>query len=220
VEHHFRAVLFDFGDTLLQRRGGHDAIVRAAERLGVEVEDVRARELWADIQARARTAEELAKGRDLSPELHRDCWIGLYGAADVITPGMAEVLYEYEIAPEGWMKLPGTDPVLKALRDKGIPVGVVSDTGFDIRPLFAHHGLADLVQTYALSYEHGVTKPDRRLFEAACGDLGVALDDTLMVGDNPLTDGGAMTHGLTALLLPHRPPGQDNGLGRVLQLLS
>ena len=40
-----------------------------------------------------------------------------------------------------------------------------------------------------------------------------------MVGDNPLTDGGAMTHGLTALLLPHRPPGEDNGLGRVLQLL-
>src|SRR4051794_39988401 len=28
------AVLFDFGDTLLQRRGGHDAIVRAANRLG------------------------------------------------------------------------------------------------------------------------------------------------------------------------------------------
>jgi FMN phosphatase YigB (HAD superfamily) len=214
------AALFDFGDTLFHRRGGHDAVVRAARRLGVEVEDVRARELWAEIQARARTAEELAKGRDLSAEAHRACWLDLYRAADTLAPGMAEVLYEFEIAPDGWVKLPETDRVLTALRDNGVPVGVVSDTGFDVRPLFAHHGLAELIGTYALSFEHGAAKPSRRLFEAACSALGVSLDETLMVGDNPLTDGGAMAHGLTSLLLPHRPPGQDNGLGFVLQLVG
>jgi hypothetical protein len=41
-----------------------------------------------------------------------------------------------------------------------------------------------------------------------------------MVGDNPLTDGGAVDAGLVCLLLPKVPPGHPRGLGRVLALLD
>jgi FMN phosphatase YigB (HAD superfamily) len=41
-----------------------------------------------------------------------------------------------------------------------------------------------------------------------------------MVGDNPLTDGGAVQVGLTAYLLPPADDNRDRGLDTVLSLLG
>src|SRR5205085_474493 len=176
-----RAVLFDFGDTLFGRTGAHRAIVQAAAELGEPVDEPTARALWAEIQARARTPEELARGRDLSPDAHRACWTALYSRLDEVVPGLGKALYEREIDPLGWEPFPDSELVLRTLRSAGVPVGVVSDTGWDIRPVFAAHGLTELVDVFALSCEHGVTKPAPPLFEAACAGLGVAPAQTLVV---------------------------------------
>jgi putative hydrolase of the HAD superfamily len=203
------AVIFDFGDTLFERAGGHRAVVRAARGLGVELSEPEALRLWQLVQARARTAEELARGRDLSLEAHRTCWTDLYRAADVIAPGMAERLYGYEVDPGSWQPFPEAAEVMLGLRQAGVPVGVVSDTGWDIRAVFEHHGLAELVDVFVLSCESGVAKPDAGLFDEACRELGVPVRRTLMVGDNPLTDGGAVAAGLPLLVIPppaSRPP--------------
>ena len=215
-----RAVLFDVGDTLFERRLGARVIVEVARELGAEVAEDAAARLWQEVHARSRTPEELAKGRDLSPEAHRAAWTELYRAADAIAEGMAEALYEREIDPAFWAPFPDTRPTLEALRERGVPVGVVSDAGFDISRLFHHHGLAHLVGTFVISYQHGATKPSAKLFEVACERLGVAPAETLMVGDIPWTDGGAVSAGLTCLLLPLTPPGAPRGLGRVLQLVD
>src|SRR5207245_1931800 len=100
---HFEAVLFDFGETLFGRGDGAVAIVAAARETGVEVEVEleTARKIWDDIQARGRTPEEMAKGRDLSPEAHRACWTTLYSGADVVAEGLGRQLYEREISPAG-----------------------------------------------------------------------------------------------------------------------
>ncbi len=214
------AVLFDFGDTLFGRTGAHRAIVQAAAGLGAHVDETTARQLWAEIQARARTPEELAKGRDLSPEAHRACWTALYSRLDEIAAGLGEALYEREIDPLGWEPFPDAEEVLAALFSAGVPVGVVSDTGWDIRSVFAAHRLDQLVDVFSLSCEHGAAKPAPRLFEAACDGLGVAPEATLMVGDNPLTDGGAVEVGLTAYILPTATDSQDRGLGAVLALMG
>lgn len=214
------AVLFDFGDTLFGRTGAHQAIVQAAAGLGAQVDEATARQLWAEIQARARTPEELARGRDLSPEAHRACWTTLYSRLDDVTPGLGEALYEREIHPLGWEPFPDTEEVLGALFSAGVPVGVVSDTGWDIRPVFAARALDQLVDVFCLSCEHGVAKPAPRLFEAACDELGAEPTATLMVGDNPLTDGGAVEVGMTAYILPPATDSQDRGLSAVLTLMG
>jgi putative hydrolase of the HAD superfamily len=215
-----RAVLFDFGDTLFGRTGAHRAIVQAAAALGVDVDETTAHDLWTEIQARARTPEELAKGRDLSQEAHRACWTALYSRLDVLAAGLGEALYEREVNPFGWEPFSDAEAVLRALRTAGVPVGVVSDTGWDIRPVFATHGFAQLIDVFALSCEHGVAKPAPRLFEAACAGLDVAPAGTLMVGDNPLTDGGAVEAGLTAYILPPAVDSQARGLAAVLRLMG
>ncbi len=212
------AVLFDFGETLFSRGDGADAIVTEARKLGAEVDRSRAAALWDEIQERGRTPEEMAKGRDLSPEAHRQCWTALYAIADVVAVGIGEALYEREISPTGWTPVTDAEPTLRALRDKGVGIGVVSDAGWDIRPVFAHHGLLGLVDSFVVSYEHGRVKPDAELFRTACKSLGSEPARTLMVGDNPVSDGGAVGAGLRVLLLPVADPSQPRGLDAAVLL--
>jgi putative hydrolase of the HAD superfamily len=70
-----------------------------------------------------------------------------------------------------------------------------------------------------MSYEQGVCKPAASVFHAACDRLGVRPERALMVGDNPLTDSGAVTAGLYAFLLPAPAPTGPRGLEHVLSLL-
>ena len=76
----------------------------------------------------------------------------------------------------------------------GCRSAVVSNIGFDIRPLFAAWGLADLVDAFVLSYEVGRCKPDPAIFLHACAALRVDPERTLMVGDTP-ADAGAVRAG-------------------------
>jgi putative hydrolase of the HAD superfamily len=215
-----RAVLFDIGDTLFGRAGGHRGIVEEAAARGVTVTDDDARRVWSEIQALARTPEELAKGRDLSAAAHRECWTALYSAADVFVDGLGRALYEREIDPARWVPYTDTGDTLRALAGAGVPLGIVSDTGWDYREVLARHGWLDLFGSIVYSCEHGAQKPEPALFRTACADLGVDPSDTLMVGDNALTDGGAVTAGLRVLLLPVVAPGTRRGLDTVVGLVD
>ena len=213
-----KAVVFDFGDTLLHRTGGPRLLREAAARRGVDVGEAEASSLWDEIQRRARTPDEIARGRDLSEEAHRRCWLALYRVADELAPGISEDLYAAE--RDGWSPYEDTVPVLRALRTAGVPIAVLSDTGFDIRPLFARWGLADLIDAWILSFEHGVAKPAPELFASACSAIQTPPREALMVGDNRLTDGGAVDTGMPTLLLPRWPGSGPRGLTLVLTLLE
>ena len=176
------AVLFDFSDTLF----------------------------WTDatnrVIALSASPSELAKGRDLSMQAHRDCWTNLYRAFDRLAPELHPPLSVriYEDAASGAAHVPYSDTIrcLDALTNMGIPMGVVSDIGWDVRRPFVNHGIADRFKVFVPSFAHGCEKPDRRLFQAACDVLGVELDEVLMVGDSPERDGGAAKHGLRAYIMP------------------
>jgi HAD superfamily hydrolase (TIGR01509 family) len=215
----FRAVLFDFGDTLFARAGGARAVVETAAALGAEVDEARAASLWRRILTRAVSAEEMALARDRSAEAHRREWTRLYAMAEEIAPGMAAALYAREIDASRWTPHPDARSVLERLRRAGVRIGVVSDTGWDIRPVFALAGFDRLVDAFVLSFEHGVVKPAPALFTAACAALAIAPAETLMVGDNAVTDGGAVRAGLTVLLLPPEAATRPRALDPVLHLV-
>jgi HAD superfamily hydrolase (TIGR01549 family) len=214
------AVLFDFGETLFGHARGHLAIVDVARTLGVDVDETTAAGLWRDIHRQAARPEEMVKGRDLSLERHRAAWLDLYAPAESLASGMAEALYALESSPAGWQSFPDTAPTLETLVANGISIAVVSDTGWDIRPVFEASGLDDYVDVWVLSGEHGRAKPAVELFELACRQLEVDAGEALMVGDNPLTDGGAIAAGIRTYLLPVVAPGSNRGLAGVLRLLG
>jgi HAD superfamily hydrolase (TIGR01509 family) len=208
----FSAAVFDFGDTLFHSPSGAAALVEAG------VEPVEAERLWDEVWSASKTAEELAKGRDISAQLHRGSWLDLLGRLEPYAPGIAEHLYDSVIAPDGWLPYPDAVGVLSELRGRGVRVGVLSNIPSALRPLFERHGLAPYVDAYVESFRYGRQKPDPELFDAVCQELDVVPAEAVMVGDSHIADGAAVLTGMTALLLPPVPPGTPRGLARVLAL--
>lgn len=215
-----RAVLFDFGHTLFDTADSVEFIVRASAALGRPVPRHAADALWHDGRSRSRTPEEMAKGRDLGPAEHRACWLAIWGELEALCPGLTGKLYEFETTADGWAPFVDTRAVLDALTERGVPMAVVSDTGWDLRPTFEHHDLARYFTTFVMSYQHGVTKPAPLLFHTACERLGVTPSEALMVGDNHRNDGGAIDTGVRTLLLPLVPSGTPRGLDAVLAIVD
>lgn len=225
-----QAVLFDFHGTLAQVTNPVDWVLAAATECGVALERTRATVLADRLVTAgrpggplpARVPPHLAEvwaERDLYPHAHRAAYTGLAATVDTRVDGLAEALYERVLRPEGWVPYADTGATLRALAAVEVPVAVVSNVGFDIRPFFAEWGLADLVDAFVLSYEVGRCKPDPGIFLRACGALGVDPELTLMVGDTA-ADAGAARAGCAVLVLPPAEAGRANGLGTVLDLAT
>ena len=214
-------VLFDWGDTLFAPPDAGQVIVTAAQERGVRIDPEKARALWDELWAAGKTPEELAKGRDLSMDAHREVWTALFKRADSAVPNIASTLYERVLDPRAWIPYPDTEPTLRALRGRGVKVGIVSNVPRDLRPIFAARGLADIVDSFTHSFEVGAEKPDPSIFLRACESLGTSPAETLMVGDHPVADAGALVAGLRFHLLP--PDGaadRPRGLDRVVAIVE
>lgn len=227
---HIRAVLFDFHGTLAQVEPAVDWVLGAAAETGLALDRPRATQLADRLVTAGRAGgplpyrvpphlAEVWSDRDLYERCHRAAYVGLAQTVDTGVPGFAEALYDRLLRPEGWVVYPDTAPTLKALRAAGVPIAVVSNIGFDIRPLFVSWGLADVVDAYVLSYEVGRCKPDPAIFLHACSALGVPPERALMVGDTP-ADAGAVRVGCPALVLPAADSGEPNGLAAALALVG
>ncbi|MBF9072096.1 HAD-IA family hydrolase [Streptacidiphilus fuscans] len=130
---------------------------------------------------------------------------------------LVEVLYQRHMSPAAWRPYPDAEATLKELRRREIPVAVVSNIGWDLRPVFREHGFDELVDAYVLSYEVGAAKPDPAIFQAAFTALGKVPTETLMVGDDAGADGGATALGCAFLEVAPLPVDQrPNGLTVVL----
>jgi HAD superfamily hydrolase (TIGR01509 family) len=210
----FSAAIFDFGDTLFHSPSGADVLVDAG------LERARAERVWDGIWTASKSADALAKGRDLSEEHHRAGWLELLALAEPDVPGIAPVLYERVIATDRWLPYPDARGVLAALHERGVRIGVLSNIPGTLRPVFERHGLAPFVRVYVESHAHGRVKPDPELFRIACAELDVPAADAVMIGDSHLADGAAVLAGVTAVLLPPALPGTPRGLARLLGLFG
>lgn len=227
------AVLFDFSGTLF-RVESTDSWLRgtlagAGLRLAEAELTAAARALEAAGAlpggvAPARVPEELADTwliRDRSAALHRAAYTGLSRQVTLPDPALHDALYDRHMTPAAWTPYPDAVDVLRTLRERGIPVGVVSNIGWDLRPVFREHGLDAYVDTYVLSYEHGIQKPDPRLFATAIEALGADPRRTLMVGDDRRADGGATALGCGVHFVDHLPvTDRPDGLRSVLGLVG
>jgi len=96
---------------------------------------------------------------------------------------------------------PEVHDVLAALRERGIKLAVASNLAKPYAaPLLAL--LPFELDAYAWSFEVGYLKPDRRIFNWTCKRLGVAPENTLMIGDTLIADyQGAQAAGMQAIHL-------------------
>jgi HAD superfamily hydrolase (TIGR01509 family) len=229
------AVLFDFQGTIAQVEAPVEWVLRAAAACGATLDPIAATSLadrfltagWVGGPRPVRVPPHLAEvwaDRDLTPYAHRAAYTGILAAAVSTVPaasstieGLAEALYERLLRAEGWHAYADTEPTFAALHAAGIPIVVVSNVGFDIRPICDELGFARYVTAWTLSYELGRCKPDPAVFRHACRSVGVLPERALMVGDS-LADAGAVEAGLRVLVLPASPPATVHGLDAALTL--
>ncbi|MFJ3670651.1 HAD family hydrolase [Streptomyces sp. NPDC090106] len=227
------AVLFDFSGTLFRVESTESWLRGTLTAAGADwpeaeiAEAARALEVMGALPGGAnpvRVPEDVAGiwgVRDKSAALHRAAYTGLSRHVTLPDPALHDALYDRHMTPAAWRPYPDTAEVLRALSEGGVKVGVVSNIGWDLRPVFRAHGLDPYVDAYVLSYEHGVQKPDPRLFATACDDLGVEPGRTLMVGDDRRADGGAAVLGCGVHFVDHLPVAErPGGLRPVLDLVG
>ncbi|MGW7258398.1 HAD family hydrolase [Streptomyces sp. NPDC054834] len=211
------AVLFDFSGTLFRVESTESWLRAVLAEAALELSERELAETACALEAAgalpggaapvelpAELAEVWAV-RDESASLHRAAYTGLSRRVPLPDAGLHEALYDRHMSPRAWSPYPDAAEVLGTLRERGIGVGVVSNIGWDLRPVFREHGLDGYVNAYALSYEHGIQKPDPRLFASACAALGVEPRDALMVGDSRPADGGAAALGCRVHFVDHLP---------------
>jgi HAD superfamily hydrolase (TIGR01509 family) len=223
------AVLFDFHGTLAMTVDPIAWVTAAAADCGVALDHTRATALADRIATAgglpgvakpARVPPQLAEAwadRDLDAHANRQVFVGLAGMVPCDVPGLAEAIYDRVQTPHCWQPYPDALPTLTALYAAGIKVAVVSNTGFDIRPMLDAWGFTSFCEAVVLSYEVGCLKPDPKIFWRACSALGVPPERALMVGDTP-GDAGAVSAGCSALIVAAAPVGRPNGLVRAYRL--
>ena len=218
----FDAVLFDFGHTLFAHRGGVEVVAAQSARLGRPLSEARSIELWDRIDRAAMDPAEVARGRDLDDAVWRDRWRVLYGLADEVVDGLGPAIDADFHDPWAWHPYADTAATLEALHGAQIAVGIVSNTGWDVRDPFRVRELDRYVDSFTLSYECGSVKPQPEIFHEACRSLGVDPTRALMVGDDRVADSGALAAGLGELVLvdPATPIGDEHGLDAVVALAT
>jgi putative hydrolase of the HAD superfamily len=111
-------------------------------------------------------------------------------------------LYRHFQTSAAWEAFPDALPVLHALRERGLVVGLITNYDTRVHALLGALGLSsclDSVTTPALAC---AAKPDRRIFERALAAHRLDASSAIYVGDEPRDDyAGAEGAGMTAVLL-------------------
>jgi HAD superfamily hydrolase (TIGR01549 family) len=201
LETRLRAVLFDVDFTLAKPGPdlGPEGYRRVGERHGLDLDPARYPE------ARAAAIEALER----HPELRHDeeLWCafteriirGMGGDFDVARDLAVEMTRLWENSAN-FDLYDDVLPVMAELREHGLKLGLVSNSGRELDDFVVHHGLD--VDCALTSRAHGWIKPHPTIFRAALDLLGVGPTEAAMVGDSVEEDvEGALALGIRAYLI-------------------
>ncbi len=210
------AITFDCAQTLVKVDWQPAVLaVKSAKRAGIDFDTVPAAEIY-ERKLRTRWPEfmELNKRRDEKVlatfwrELTND-WLEEAGMpvekTDDVVKHANNLLFGE--GSEVFQLYDDVLPCLKALREGGFRMAVISNWDNSLHRTLRMFGLAEYFEHVVASMEEGVEKPDPRLFHITLDRLGVEPDKDIHVGDNPLDDWqGAKSAGMRALIIDRDNP--------------
>ncbi|ASJ05032.1 TIGR02253 family HAD-type hydrolase [Thermococcus barossii] len=201
-----KAVFFDFVGTLITKEGEnvtHQNIVREVlKRAGRD--DLDYLMLWEEYEAESSAMFKELAGRPYVK------------IRDVDTEAMKKVAgrYGFTVPDDFWgislemharygELFPDAVETIKALKDLGLHVGIITDSDNDyIEAHLKALGIYDLFDSITTSEDAGFYKPHERPFRLALERAGVEAGEALYVGDNPVKDCvGAKKVGMFSVLL-------------------
>jgi HAD superfamily hydrolase (TIGR01509 family) len=188
-----KAVILDLYGTLVYEPNFEGIFPTLAEAIGVD--------LPSYLIARQQTVGEAMVGRLATPEARARGILAHLGlpTANGLAIRLGSIERDYR-----WPKVrtyPSTVPTLLSLRERGLPIGLVSDcTALMGRPILERFDLLPHFNAIALSYEVGHAKPAAEIYWTALDRLGVPPSACLFVGDGGSDElAGARALGMTTV---------------------
>jgi putative hydrolase of the HAD superfamily len=111
---------------------------------------------------------------------------------------------------ENYVLFEDTVTTLKALRERGMKLGVISDTWPDVILQLRHFNIIDYFDSLTFSYELGVFKPDSALFKDALNKIKLPAEQTVFVDDMAYILEGAQKHGINPIQSLAQPEKQGD----------
>ena len=197
-----RAVFFDVDFTLIHpgRTFQGPGYADFCARRGVVVDPDRFMEA-----VRAASSTLHAEGSAYDPAVFIEYTRRIIEAMGGSGPGVVEAvkdLYEAWPACEHFTLYEEVPDVLRALRDGGYRIGLITNTQRSLAEFERHFDLGGLFSFALSSFDHGFMKPHPSIFEEALRRAQVAPAEAVMVGDSvPHDITGALRMGMRGVLV-------------------
>lgn len=195
------AVLLDAGGVLLDLDYAFLARALKARRVESSLTDL------ARAESLARTAiDRRVREGGRTSDAWRDYFrilLHQVGTPAAEIEGIIDLLWEAHQRSGLWTAaIDGAVATVRALKDAGFRLGVVSNAEGRVARDLDSAGYATLFETVVDSHLVGVEKPDPAIFRIALERMGIEPEKALFLGDVPAVDvAGARAAGLTAVLL-------------------
>jgi putative hydrolase of the HAD superfamily len=192
-----RAVIFDLFGTLVDDSppaAYAEFLATLAHRLGADPD--RFRTVWAANDVARYTQPIEACFESICGEL------GISDRARI----EAALAHRVEHMRRILVPRPDAEETLRALRERGFLLGMISNASGEVSELWAETPFATLFDAVLFSADERLMKPDRRLYERMAERLEVVPEDCLFVGDGAYRElQGAAEAGMTPVLIraPH-----------------
>jgi putative hydrolase of the HAD superfamily len=199
------AVLLDLYDTVAEGAWG-DLAKLVIERVGVDRETL--------FRAFDETRPARSVGAYGTPEGDLAAVIAACGVEP--DPAVVSELVALERAslPGRTLLYDDSLPVVRALREAGIPTALISNCSHSTRPIVDTLGLEDEFDTVLLSFEIGAAKPDPLIYQEALARLGdVAPARAMFVDDQARYCDGAAAVGMRTRLIMRKDANPAEGFG-------
>lgn len=206
----FDAVLLDAAGTLIRtRRPVGETYAEFAGRYGAKVSGEQFKQAFVEVFGKMPGLAFEWHGRDMLQRLELDWWRTLVrlvveqtGSSIGDFEAFFQALYSYYADGQAWACYPEVPRTLRALRDSGYRLAVVSNFDSRLPAILRALDIAELMDAVVYSSEAGSAKPDPAIFRCALDAVGVSAQRAIHVGDSVHADfEGARGAGVAGLLI-------------------
>lgn len=197
-----RAVFFDVDFTLIHpgpafQADGYRAV---CDRYGISIDAAR---FGQAVRAAAGVLDRCDGAHD--PQIFIDYTTRIIegmGGAGLGLTAAARALYEEWSACHHFHLYDEVPEVLRELRERGLTIGLISNTHRCLTAFQTHFALEGLFSVTVSSAAHGYMKPHPSIFQAALRQAGASAGEAVMVGDSLEHDiAGARQLGMRGVLV-------------------
>lgn len=210
-----RTIFFDAGFTLLQpQRSTSELCQDICQQMGLHVHLDQIRQAMREAEGFFLRYTNLNRHTWANEQAINEMWISYY--VTLLRPFVEEhderrlfqlattIVEEYE-NHTSWQTYSDVLPTLRALKERGYMLGVISDWGISLGPIMRQLRLTHYFDCLIISAAVRQAKPSPALYEMALQRANAIADYTIHIGDTYIQDVlGARAVGITPVLLDRR----------------